>query len=129
MDVDKMKKQIDEAFKREKTGEDYEKPKEYFVIERADKGGLFVKIVHSMAMNPEWIMEDKQIGNYFETEEEAEKAVEKLKAWKRLRDKDFKFTDLRVINFGEDVEIQGSSDTASMAEMWQDLDLLYGGEK
>lgn len=33
----------------------------------------------------------KQIGNYFETEEEAEQAVEKLKAWKRLRDAGFKF--------------------------------------
>lgn len=33
----------------------------------------------------------KQIGNYFETEEEAEKAVEKLKAWKRLKDKGFRF--------------------------------------
>lgn len=32
----------------------------------------------------------KQIGNFFETEEEAEKAVEKLKAWKRLKDKGFK---------------------------------------
>ena len=29
----------------------------------------------------------KNFGNYFETEEEAEKAVEKLKAWKRLKDK------------------------------------------
>lgn len=33
----------------------------------------------------------KQIGNYFETKEDAEKAVEKLKAWKRLKDKGFKF--------------------------------------
>jgi len=32
---------------------------------------------------------NKEIGNYFETKEEAEKAVEKLKAWKRLKDKGF----------------------------------------
>ena len=31
----------------------------------------------------------KTVGNYFETREEAEKAVEKLKAWKRLKDKGF----------------------------------------
>lgn len=31
----------------------------------------------------------KSIGNYFETIEEAEKVVEKLKAWKRLKDKGF----------------------------------------
>ena len=29
----------------------------------------------------------KAIGNYFDTKEEAEKAVEKLKAWKRLNEK------------------------------------------
>ena len=33
----------------------------------------------------------KEIGNYFSTEEKAKKAVEKLKAWKRLKDKGFKF--------------------------------------
>lgn len=32
----------------------------------------------------------KKIGNYFESKEEAEKAVEKLKAWKRLKDKGLK---------------------------------------
>ena len=34
----------------------------------------------------------KTAGNYFETKEEAELAVEKLKAWKRLKDKGFRFT-------------------------------------
>lgn len=33
----------------------------------------------------------KEIGNYFETKEEAQKAVEKLKALRRLKDKGFKF--------------------------------------
>ena len=33
----------------------------------------------------------REIGNYFETKEEAEKAVEKLKAWKRLKDAGFYF--------------------------------------
>lgn len=46
-----------------KDWEDYEEPKEY------------------------WYISD----NYFETKEEAEKAAEKLKAWKRLKDKGFKF--------------------------------------
>ena len=32
-----------------------------------------------------------EIGNYFETKEEAKQAVEKLKAWKRLREAGFKF--------------------------------------
>lgn len=34
----------------------------------------------------------KEIGNYFETEGEARKAVEKLKAFKRLEAKGFRFT-------------------------------------
>ena len=36
---------------------------------------------------------NKEIGNYFETKEEAEKAVEKLKSFKRLKDKGFRFID------------------------------------
>lgn len=34
----------------------------------------------------------KEIGNYFATEEEAEKAVERMQARKRLKDKGFRFT-------------------------------------
>lgn len=34
----------------------------------------------------------KRIGNYFETREEAERAVRKLKAWKRLKDKGFRLS-------------------------------------
>lgn len=37
------------------------------------------------------ILEAKAIGNYFETKEEAEKAVEKLKALKRLKDNGLEF--------------------------------------
>ena len=33
----------------------------------------------------------KEIGNYFETREQAEKVVEKLKAWKRLKDNGISF--------------------------------------
>ena len=34
---------------------------------------------------------DREIGNHFSTREEGEKAVEKLKAFKRLKDKGFRF--------------------------------------
>lgn len=34
----------------------------------------------------------KNFGNYFETKEEAEKVVEKLVAWKRLKDKGIRIT-------------------------------------
>lgn len=39
----------------------------------------------------DWDNNRKEIGNYYDTKEEAEKAVEKLKAWKRLKDKGFRF--------------------------------------
>ena len=68
----------------------------------------------------------KSIGNYFETKEEAEKAVEKLKAWKRLKDKGFMFDTWyggnKVITFSIPQEIIDEP-TA------KDLDLLFGGEE
>ena len=70
-----------------------------------------------------------EIGNYFETKEEAERAVEKLKAWKRLRDNGFKFigktyeTDKR---FGS-IFYKVDEDTYS-EDIVDELDLLFGGE-
>lgn len=40
-----------------------------------------------------------EIGNCFQTEEEAKKAVEKLKAWKRLKDSGLKFKDWNKSNY------------------------------
>jgi hypothetical protein len=70
----------------------------------------------------------KAIGNYFETKEEVEKAVEKLKAWKRLKDKGLKFEGWGIggeygstITFSDDIEYND--------ETIADLDLLFRGEK
>lgn len=60
--------------------EDYEEPKEYWCI--TGRGNLH----HLQDMTDENDKDHREIGNYFETEEEAELAVEKLKAWKRLKD-------------------------------------------
>lgn len=81
---------------------------------------------------------EKQLGNYFETKEEAEQVVEKLKAWKRLKDKGFRFVGVRglgkVIDFdipeqynhiGFD-EYEASKDEK---EFYDDLLLLFGGEE
>lgn len=46
--------------------------------------------IYSADIGNSWTRE-KTIGNYFETRKEAEKAVEKLKAWKRLKDSGLKF--------------------------------------
>ena len=66
----------------------------------------------------------KQIGNYFDSREEAEKAVEKLKAWKRLKDKGFRFID----------HIDRDSGQGITRYEWdgyvhgEDLDLLFSQE-
>lgn len=54
--------------------------------------------IHSADIGNSWTRE-KTIGNYFETREEAEKAVEKLKAWKRLKDSGLKFKDWNKSNY------------------------------
>ena len=65
--------------------EDYEEPKEYWYISWC---GNVANDKYTGIVTDE---KCKEIGNYFETVEEAEKAVEKLKAWKRLKDKGFRF--------------------------------------
>ena len=71
----------------------------------------------------------KQIGNYFETKEEAEKAVEKLKAWKRLKDKGLKFKTWgwESKNRNADYCVWFALDNKD--DMAKDLDLLFGGEE
>jgi len=66
--------------------EDYEEPTGYWYI---DFDGDILGCVEPF--DEETDEKRKSIGNYFETEEEAEKAVEKLKAWKRLKDEGFRF--------------------------------------
>lgn len=75
----------------------------------------------------------KEVGNYFETIEECRKAIEKLKAWKRLRDKGFKFEGLTLSGWGcSCVEYKvdgGISDSNSDMQVREDLDLIFGGEE
>lgn len=106
------------------TWEDYdeEEPKEYWYIyadkpQRADCGDI--------------LEEDfKVIGNYFETKEEAEQAVEKLKAWKRLKDKGIKIGKRRHSAYGGEMYWDCPNGTGiSDKEIWLDLDLLFGGEE
>ena len=72
------------------------------------------------------------IGNGFETREEAEKAVEKLKAWKRLKDKGFRFTHYHcgtgIIGFEVPDSFFPKNDTIT-DETEKDLGLLFGGEE
>lgn len=107
--------------------EDYEEPKAYWYYDTTKNG--VDKITH---------LEDKEkdqaIGNYFETKEEAEKAVEKLKAWKRLKDNGFKFDHIRSID-GVSIKYKDLDQYTIIAYADEDgcdkecLDLLFGGEE
>lgn len=70
---------------------------------------------------------DQQIGNYFETEEEAEKAVEKLKAVKRLKDKGFRFDGWSSGLGKNTIYIIFWSGNDGELDLRNDLDLLFSG--
>jgi len=109
-----------------KEWEDYEEPEEYWYYDTTING--VEKITHLEDKE-----KDQEIGNYFETKEEAEKAVEKLKAWKRLKDKGFRFDSFDVANREVDNVICGQAyfkaDNYDREEIEDDLDLLFGGEE
>lgn len=71
----------------------------------------------------------EEIGNLFDTKEEAEKVVEKLKAFKRLKDKGFRFKNdsldicCHTINFKVDRQFDMTDETS------RDLHLLFRGEE
>ena len=103
--------------------EDYEEPKDYWYIdldgEIQSDGGVYEDTT-TKGM--------KEIGNYFETKEEAEKALEKLKAWKRLKDKGFKWRYNAYYAFGDWGKFWTYFSIKDMVDIEKDLDLLFGGE-
>ena len=106
-----------------------EEPKEYWCIRENGVVGKRPYPIGIECVEQENRDEMREIGNYFNTEEEAEQAVEKLKAFKRLKDKGFKFegwdnTDHSTIhNFSLFVAIE------DLENINKDLDLLFGGEE
>lgn len=104
--------------------EDYEESKEYWYIDWTPEIGVYsTRETFSIYDN-----KLKEIGNYFETKEEAEKAVEKLKAWKRLKDKGFRFNAW----FGSSKNIEWGitgleNESYIPRQICDDLDLLFGG--
>ena len=114
--------------------EDYEEPEGWWFIDRAYEP-------HATNSTLRNLDADREIGNYFKTKEEAEKAVEKLKAWKRLKDKGFRFEGIkedytRILQSQDPfrtgkryLQFNKSEDEDWMKENWDDLDLLFGGEE
>ncbi|MBO7731567.1 MAG: hypothetical protein J6S67_03420 [Methanobrevibacter sp.] len=111
-----------------KEWEDYEEPKEYWFI---DCDG---EIMDAKYEGTGFDKDCKAIGNYFETKEEAEKAVEKLKAWKRLKDNGFKFVGTnnskRKTGYFINYELEKSFNSQNECEQaMKDLSLLFRGEE
>ena len=104
--------------------EDYEEPKEYWTIDWSCIG-----VTTNRYSGDDIDDFNKSIGNYFETKEEAEKAVKKLKAWKRLKDKGFRFRwiDMQTgqIKYSFYLEV----DQKITRKDEDDLLLLFGGEE
>lgn len=103
-----------------KNWEDYEDQKDiyYWYIDDLGRIQLSSKELDEISDRPNnWLIR-KAIGNYFETEEEAEFAVRKVKAWKRLKDKGFRF-------LGNNIFFIDGINSDSKKEIEKDLDLLF----
>ena len=109
-----------------------EEPKEWWYID--------IHGPHKVTNNDEYYQQvknaSKEIGNYFETNEEAELAVRKLKAWKRLKGGGFEFMSC---SYGHDKTTDDTGgwirfrvnhlyDERYGCEVEKDLDLLFSGE-
>lgn len=101
-----------------------EEPKEYWFIDTYSYEVSYLE----ERRNEDLDNFNKEIGNYFETREEAEKAVERLRAWKRLKDKGFRFNKWYFHDIlGGDVVI--IANFKNNEENDEDLDVLFGGEE
>ena len=109
--------------------EDYEEPKKYWYV---DCDG---EVIEGREENTHFDRGCEEIGNYFETKEEAERAVEKLKAWKRLKDKGFKFESVEgykaLCGNGFNIPITATMPPAVYADdiVGKDLDICFGGKE
>ncbi len=111
--------------------EDYEESKEYWCISENGVVGKRSYPIGIECVEQENREEMREIGNYFETEEEAEKAVEKLKAWKRLKDKGFRFG--HYVTYAEDGcgKVVFKCDDiklgfANAKDFYDDINLIFG---
>ena len=103
--------------------EEYEEPKKFWYMTAWGD-------VKEYSQDQFAIKQKQEIGNYFETEEEAKKAVEKLKAWKRLKDKGFRFKNYMRNQTGtyDCFAIWEDNIPPSSSDIAKDLDLLFGDD-
>ena len=105
-----------------------EEPKEYWYV--SCDGRALKATTDQDEYNEEHNSGHVSIGNYFGTKEEAEKAVKKLKAWKRLKEANIDYKLSREYDdFTETMHANVSFSFNSYPLVGKDLDLLFGGEE
>lgn len=110
--------------------EDYEEPKVGYIIDPMEED--CVSADDSGYEEPD-VERAKELGIWFETKEEAEQAVEKLRAWKVLKDMSFKIVSIRYRDNKNYIEWnipQKVRDDYYAVKAFNDaLHLLFGGEE
>lgn len=106
--------------------EDYEESKKFWWIN--ERLTIYESEVRDDTI---WLRDAcKQTGNYFLSREEAEKAIEKLKAWKRLKDKGFRFNRWTIPEEPKTPHIKLVIEAEmDVPDSPYDLGLLFGGEE
>lgn len=111
--------------------EDYEEPKDinYWYIDDFGRIQFSSEVLDEVEGQPNNWMVRKLLGNYFSSREEAEKAVKKLKAWKRLRDKGISF-EVKVIDSKWYLEPKADPQQRTFDEshdLFKDILFVFGG--
>ena len=94
----------------------------YYITYTGEVDEILAELIH-----PEISLKMKKIGNWFETKEEAEEAVKKLNAWKRLKDNSWRPAYHRVLTSEADV-LFNTVYTITQQDR-TDLGLLFGWRK
>lgn len=109
--------------------EDYEEDELLYVISAEHKSGYQCVLKEDY---PEICKVAKELGIGFETEKECQKAVLKLKAWKRLKDKGFELSGCFDTDEGEDGEVLVMTNGYIPHiddDILANLEIVFGGEE
>lgn len=109
--------------------EDYEESREYWYMKEywyINSLGQVIGTVMQSDDDKVFADELREFGNYFETKEEVERAVEKLKAFNRLKDKGFRFSDYHI-GAGE-IHFDITISREILDDFNEDMSICFGGE-
>lgn len=107
-ELEEAKRLIDKALK------DYEDPEEVALEE------MIKKLERDFEIS-------RDVWNNIEKAKRIKKVIEKLEAWKRLKDCGFKFKDFARLN--DQAYLIRATSNESWTNLYDDLELLFGGEE